>query len=68
MRTRIIKAQAILALLDSVGAASRNMVSLSNYNVFKANFMKSSGAVYEASLCTFVLRFDRDTDLTSYEV
>ena len=25
--------------------------------------MKSSGAVYEASLRTFVLRFDLDTDL-----
>ena len=31
---------------------------------FTSNFMKSSGAVYEASLCTFVLRFDWDTDLT----
>ena len=40
------------------GAASR-MVSLRNYCVcfFISNFMKSS-AVYEASLCTFVLRFD----------
>ena len=46
------------------GAASRNMVSLSNIIVFISNFMKSSGAVYEASLCMFVLRFDWDTDLT----
>ena len=26
-----------------------------------------SNAVYEPSLCTFVLRFDLDTDLTFYE-
>ena len=31
--------------------------------VFISYFMQSS-AVYEASLCTFVLRFDWDTDLT----
>ena len=45
------------------GAASR-MVSLSYYCVcfFISNFMKSS-AVYEASLCTFVLRSE-DNDLT----
>ena len=68
MRKSIIKAQAILALLDSFQELHLEIWKAWVIIVFISNFMKSSGAVYEASLCTFVLRFDWDTDLTSYEV
>ena len=64
MRTRIIKAQAIIALLDSFQELHVEIWWAWVITVFISNFMKSGGAVYEASLCTFVLRFDWDTDLT----
>ena len=56
MRKRVIKAQAILALLDSFQELHLEICTI---------FMKSS-AVYEASLCTFVSRFETltCTDLT----
>ena len=68
MRGRNIKAQAILALLDSFQELRLEIWYAWVIIVFKYNFMKSSGAVYEASLCTFVLGFDWDTDLTRCEV
>ena len=57
MRKRIIKAQAILALLDSSQELHREIWSAWVVIEFISNFMKSS-AVYEASLCKFVLRVE----------
>ena len=58
MRTRIINDQAILALLDSFQELRLEIWYAWVIIVFKYNFMKSSGAVYEASLCMFALGFD----------
>ena len=57
MRKSIIKAQVILALLDSFQELHLEIWKAWVIIIFISNFMKSR-AVYEASLCTFVLRFE----------